>query len=422
MNGPSRREDARNITLIAGGGLLGVLGTAALAAAFTEPLAAPTRHDVIRVRVEAPPPKPAPREAAPTEAGPFEATDRLYGHVETRVGAVHTGLIRWDRNEGSWSDVLDAMKAERRAGLRFGHIRAIEPTGRRSARITLGSGGVIELSTRGTDLGATLREVVVDDPESGPVRLEWGDLERVELEPAPPDLVPSEGRLHGTLTTRSGLRFTGHVAWSVTDIYTSDVLDVRDRTGARHIPFGSIASIQRHDSRGAVVVRTDGSSLTLRGGADIGSSNDGITVSDPGLGEVKVTWNELASVRFHPAETVAPAKDFDGGGPMRGTVITEGGDSHSGIVVWDRDEAASWEMLDGSDRGVEFQVEFGNIARVAKTDSGALVELRDGRTLHLTSSNDVTASNRGVLVGGGGSIVDVPWRRFAELRLDPGPP
>src|SRR5688500_11712437 len=36
--------------------------------------------------------------------------DRLYGRVVTAAGAVFEGFIRWDKNAGSWDDLLNGMK------------------------------------------------------------------------------------------------------------------------------------------------------------------------------------------------------------------------------------------------------------------------------------------------------------------------
>ena len=45
-------------------------------------------------------------------SGPVWAQDgdRIWGQVHTKSGEVHEGFIRWDRNEGSWVDILDGSK------------------------------------------------------------------------------------------------------------------------------------------------------------------------------------------------------------------------------------------------------------------------------------------------------------------------
>jgi hypothetical protein len=349
---------------------------------------------------------------------------RLYGTVLTRNGRTHQGFIRWDRNEGSWSDLLDANKLRRRgttaqSGIRFGHVRRIDVLNRQSALFTLKSGERVEMGARATDLGSGLRALLVDDPAAeGAVELRWGELESVVFEPAPEEVTPREARLYGTLVTRSGLEFEGYIAWDVDEIYTTDVLDGDDRRGhRREIPFGSIAAIERYDSRAARVVLATGEEAVLRGTNDVDASNSGITVSDPGLGQAKVDWDELESVRFHRPGSQPGYGAFDGGSVLRGVVVTEMGEELSGEIAWDNDEESSWEMLNGDVDGVELHVEFGRIARIEKSRHGALVELRDGRTFLLSGSNDVDGGNRGITIRSGGGAHEVEWKAFRELRL-----
>ena len=39
-----------------------------------------------------------------------QGPDRIWGRVETITGEIHEGFIRWDRNEGSWVDLLNGTK------------------------------------------------------------------------------------------------------------------------------------------------------------------------------------------------------------------------------------------------------------------------------------------------------------------------
>jgi hypothetical protein len=161
-----------------------------------------------------------------------------------------------------------------------------------------------------------------------------------------------------------------------------------------------------------------GAQLTLGGTPDVGSANDGITVSDPALGQVKVDWRDFDNVTFSAPPRPARAVTFDGGPPITGTVLTEGGEALTGTVRWDDDEASTWEMLNGSAGGADFEVEFGQIARIRKVGAGARVTLKDGRSLELSGSNDVDGGNRGVVVDTGTEVRKVPWSDFKELRLD----
>lgn len=393
-----------------------------------------------------------------------DSGDRLYGRVTTAAGGIYEGWIRWDKNEGSWADILNGSKempyenlreaeelgtkgetdrersveflgirvswdedsddypSSAESGIRFGHVRRLAVLDDDAAVLTLKSGEEVELSGGSTDLGTGVRGIEIDDPERGLVELRWRDLESVDFGPAPARSGegPRASRIHGTLEDRWGNRFTGYIAWDLDEILTSDELDGDERGRKRAIRFADIAAIERAGSSSSRVTLSNGEEVRLSGSNDVNSSNRGIQVSDPGLGQVQVGWSSFGSLRLHPADRVADYDAFDGGHRLRGTVETEDGRTHSGWIRWDNDEEWSWELLDGDYRGVTFDVEFGNIERIEKRSTrSAEVVLRDGRTFELEGSNDVDRGNKGIFVrtDDGDSLV-VSWRDFRALTFE----
>ncbi|GMR12930.1 MAG: hypothetical protein BMS9Abin29_1125 [Gemmatimonadota bacterium] len=525
MRDPSRREDAKNLGIVYGTGAVAALLTAVL-------LLKASPAPVMEVVVEAAPdpvpvimPEPAAEPIVPAEPIQTSGDNRLYGTVTTITGRRYEGYVRWDRNEGSWADLLDANKqpdhgndrvvrtrrvperardarkrarslrerardgdrdrdgersfkldvledlddlehvadledlsriaiaiAERsresragaptivisgrsirsgilqsfsfgtsatQSGIRFGHLKSIAALDSRTALFTLKSGEEMVFSANATDLGSNLRALVVEQVDGDVIELAWGDLDVVEFEAAPEDASPPSSRNYGTMTTHSGLEFTGYITWDVDEIYSSDILNGDDGRDDREIPFGSIERIDRDSSRGAMVTLDTGEEVLLSGTNDVDESNNGISVSDPGLGQVKVNWYDFASVRFHEAESQAGYGQFDGGQAIFGTVKTKNGGDYTGEIVWDLDESYTWEMLNGEQDGVEFHVEFSKIASLRPISSwGTKVTLKDGRTYELRGSNDVDHSNRGILVRlENGDEVQVEWDDLEEVRL-----
>ena len=145
-------------------------------------------------------------------------------------------------------------------------------------------------------------------------------------------------------------------------------------------------------------------------------SNSGITVSDATLGQVKMSWNDFDRVVFHGTDDEASVSMFDGGRRIEGTVVTRDGDSFTGQITWGGDEAYTWEMLNGSIRGVEFHFEFSQIETIEAGRRGLSVTLTDGRTFDLTGGNDMHP-RRGVTIETRDGRSVVPWSDFAELRL-----
>lgn len=391
------------------------------------------------------------------------APERLYGRVFTAEGDVLEGYLRWDRNAASWTDFLDGAKeipadflreGERldpeyaalrqrersleafgvritwdeddgedgvtsASSIRFGHIEKLIVLDGRHALLRLKSGEQVRLRGTSSDLGRSMRRLVVEDAEGGDVELRWRQLDSVAFMPAPAGAAPPRStRIHGTVTTWSGLELTGYIGWDLDESLASDILDGRHDGRDRKIPFGEIASIAWESSRSSRVVLTGGEEVVLRGTNDVDRDNRGIEVSDMAFGRAIVPWEEFRAVTFHPPEVPgAPFDAFDGGTALHGTVEALDGRSLSGEIRWDNDEAWSWESLDGQSGGVDFDIEFAAIRSISKKSSGGVtVALHDGRTFDLEDSSDVDDGNRGIFVKAEGRARRlVRWKDFDRV-------
>ncbi|PWB68380.1 hypothetical protein C3F09_11775 [candidate division GN15 bacterium] len=387
-----------------------------------------------------------------------DETGRVYGRITTSDGDTYEGLIRWDKNEADWVDILNGTKdrdndsdfeRKRRSsrsrrnikifglyledvgngyllssaasGIRMGHIRTLEPDGDDAALLTLKSGKTVELSQGSTDIGTNIREIIIEDKNEGEVELSWDDIEKVEMLPTPPGAKSALGeRLYGTLTTRAGDQYTGFVCWDMDETMSSDVLEGESRDRSRKIKFDKIAACERYSASACEVTMKTGESMVLRGTNDVDESNRGITISDPAFGDVTVSWGEFDKLEFKPAAAQVTYDRFDGGRPLHGTVYTEDGEKYTGTLRWDDDEEYTWELLNGSYRDAEFQIEFGLIKKIEKQSSrSTMVTVSDGRTFRLRGSNDVDEDNKGIRIKvDGGKEVDVDWEDFAKVEFN----
>jgi hypothetical protein len=419
-----------------------------------------------------------------------QQTDRIWGRVTTVAGDMHEGYIRWDVNEGSWMDQLDGSKAfspfrfqdwwnlahpddrhrdrvielagyritwdddepefpdTHESGIRFGHLRRLTVAGDDMATLELRSGLFVDLEGGSTDLGGDLREILVTTPDGNVAKVEWEDLDEVEFFPAPPGARAVGRRLHGTVELDDDLRLVGYIAWDMRKILTSDTLNgFTSDESRRDILFDRVSAI-RPTRRGAEISLIDGGSFELFDSDDVDEGNDGILVSDPGLGSVEVEWDEVDHVRLHPPGTPVGLDHFDGGERLRGTVTTTDSTELTGWIRWDGDEQYTWELLDGQNGGRSFDVEFGQIESIERyvgvttevevgptgvnvqtaPTEGATVTLRDGRILELDGSNDVDEDNDGIflIVDGSGQSPDdeeaewvmVKWEDFRSVRFE----
>ncbi len=387
-----------------------------------------------------------------------QRSDVLYARVTTANNQVYEGFVRWDQNEGSAYDILNADKevpqqnvvdgeelggrhydhceeglhirwghvawhdgcgsGRAQGNIRFGHIQRLDVVNRRDARVTLSSGETLLLYSNSTDLGRTNRGILVDDAE-GVEELDWNDIETIEFLPPTANRVPAFGeRLYGTLSTRDGAEFTGYVTWDMDEIFGADTLDGRNGDGDHEIPFETIESIARGSSSSSIVTLRFGEQLTLRGSNDVNSDNRDIAVADAGFGQVRLDWDEFREVRFFSPPSESPV--FPSVRQLRGTVFTTDGHEYSGSIRWDNDEEFSWEHLDGRNGGLDFDIEFGLIRSIERlSGSAARVTVLDGRSFDLSGSTDVDADNRGVVVTlGDGTMVLVDWDKFERVEFE----
>ena len=279
--------------------------------------------------------------------------DRLYGKIVTVDGDEFQGLIRWDKNEACWYDVLDgtkelsreAYRSERdrrrkysdrghsvelfgvrigsstnwdwsgsaQSGIRMGHIKRMDAIHDDEVKLTLKSGEEVELSGGSTDIGDDIREIIIEDPDEGEVEFVWEDIDYVEFMPSPNKETSRFGeRLYGTLTTRRGDEYTGWVTWDIDEVFPDDILDGEDGRRKRKIEFDKIKSIERYSSSGATVYLKNGDKMLLRGTNDVDDDNRGILIADMGFGQVRIPWDEFDRLEFKEPPSKPSYSDFDG--------------------------------------------------------------------------------------------------------------
>jgi hypothetical protein len=367
----------------------------------------------------------------------------LYGKVTTKKGKVYQGALRWDDEEAFWDDHFNSGKnslpyLERYSGekktrsfeifgrkinvnwgdhqsgrqfvVRFGDIRSIEVTGDEEATLTMRDGSRHEVEGVGNDVEATIR---ILDATLGLLEVDWDAIDRIEFSAAPPDAATFGDRLWGKVQTTAGT-FEGFVQWDKQECLSADKLDGEEDGVKMSLDFGQIASIAKHPERNASnVVLTDGRALVLDDSNDVDDDNRGILVEDVRFGRVEVPWKafERIDLRTDRGSGSAYASyGQNGGGPLRGEVIDREGTRRSGQLVYDLDEAYTWELLDGLSAKVNYSIPFSKIKSISPRGAdSATVTLRDGTVLELSDSHDVNEDNDGTLVldsdGEGGVLV-----------------
>lgn len=358
----------------------------------------------------------------------------IYGKIYTDYGDAYEGRIRWDKNEVFWDDILNAIRkptreekkeskeqrtivdifgikikgkgvSDRQMLLRFGVIKSIERISSNKAEVELKNGERMLLQSSSTDLGESVRGIVIYDLEEGKLKLRWRDLDKVEFFPEPEyyskKVDDPRKRLYGKVETDEG-KFEGFIVWDIDEAVTTDILDGEERGIEREIEFGNIRSITKRFSDSSLVELKSGKELRLEDSNDVNDDNRGITILDPTEGfEVKVSWDAFRSIEFIEGKEhlIKTYGEIQAGKPLRGKIYARNGKIYEGLIKWDNDESSTQDFLDGEIDGIDFSIEFFSIKSIERRSSySAIVKLKSGREFILGDSVDVSEDNRGIFV------------------------
>jgi len=378
----------------------------------------------------------------------------IYGTVETKNGATHTGILRWDDEEAFWDDLFHSAKVERPyeeyeqapevgedaswwermahtisgdlglhqstrvMAIRFGDLKRVKVTGADDAVLTLRDGTEIEVEGYANDVSA---DVTIIDAKPGRVEVPWKQIDTITFSATPPNADPGSFRLRGTVSTSAG-DFVGFVQWDNEESLSTDRLDGDAGDDRVSLEMGGIRIIERRDRRSSRVVLKNGTEMVLSGTNDVDDDIRGIHIEDARFGRVEVGWDEFERVVFDdPGTSGASYVEYSPPARLAGTVTLSNGDWLTGELVFDLDEEWSWEMLDGSSGEIEYTIPFALVASIEPAGrNGSLVRLVNGLSLELEDSHDVDHDNSGVVVipRGEGEPSHVEWAKIGKIEFN----
>ncbi len=386
-----------------------------------------------------------------SDAGAVDGRGFIHGTVDTRSGNTYTGVLRWGNEEAFWDDHFNSAKKdlpymklrpreEERRGIeifgitigyrwdrgepgrqfvaRFGDIAEIRPRGGDRAEVVMKSGATIAIDGGSNDLGGT---IVVLDETLGEVEVSWRRVERIAFSATPATIRPKAHRLYGKLRTEDG-EFEGWIQWDSQECLSTDRLDGEGEDGDLSIEMGRIRAIERAGRRAAKVEMKDGRQLVLRGTNDVNDTIRGIMVEDERYGRVKVSWDVFDRLDF--IDTTKSGRGYDefpAGRPLRGTVTDRSGAIHAGALIYDLDEAETWEILHADRHGAEYHIPFERVRSIEPDGRKGKVTLRSGIELSFEEGFDVSERNAGIaILGAGADGADryLPWAEVKRIDFE----
>jgi len=377
----------------------------------------------------------------------------LYGKVYTDNNT-YEGALRWGTEEVFWTDLFNASKRnndyaklvpaqkedkERWSGFdwdfssiwenkgtihqftcQFGNLKEIEKNDRGYYVLKFKNGGLLQVSGSGyNDLDGTVH---VLDQELGVLKIKWDRIKRVEFLPTPKKLEQVFGLpLYGTVQGARKENYSGFIVWDNDERLSSDLLDGDTRDGDMAIKFSEISQITK-SGNGCDVILKSGRSMFLNNSNDVNSENRGVWVVNPEYGVIKFSWKAFRSVTFSTPPSSGPAYgSFAVPVPMQATISLLDGADVSGQIIYDIDEALDFELIEGKENDIEYQIPIRNIKRITpKNFDYSLIELRSGKTLLLGGMRDVSDQNAGILVfvKGKKDPQHIRWKGINAITFD----
>ncbi len=191
-----------------------------------------------------------------------------------------------------------------------------------------------------------------------------------------------------------------------------------DQINVRHqftCQFGDISTIS--NVKKSYVDLTLKNNVTYRlsgqGYNDVGAT---IRIYDEEIGTIKVDWDRIDRVDFLPTPRHLNVREA---APIYGTVETLRKGTFTGFVQWDHDERVGDDKLDGDTDYGDVSYPFNEIRSIERYRNGSNVELKSGKVVYLTGSNDVNSENRGIIIDVPDmGRVDIPWKFFERVTFE----
>ena len=373
----------------------------------------------------------------------------IYGRVETVDGPTYEGELRWGTEEAFWGDIFNATKIENEnlgevngrqlerirshrwiggdffglvnpdlthvLAVRFGDLKRIRTRGGDHLIAEFRNGEEMSLGGGSNDVGA---EITVIDTKRGRQDIHWDRIRSIEFKDTPAHLENKLGEpIYGAVKA-GRYTFTGRIQWDNDETLSSDTLDGYTANGKESIAFADITEIRKQGT-GSLVTLRSGRRVFMNRTNDVNHENRGIVVIVPNVGSVKVGWNDFDQVTLGHAPDSGPSyADYAKAADLSGRVVTRNG-HHDGRIVFDLDESWDFELLQGMNRNTEYLIPFRDIARIKRESfRQSLVQLRNGTTIELEDSQDVSRKNDGLLVYAGSSKPQyIEWRNVTEIEF-----
>lgn len=367
---------------------------------------------------------------------------KIFGQITTIDNQQIKGYITWSGKQMYWTDLFYAVKPNnpyasffKNSGIlfynnnikspvppnhlftcRFGNIKSIQQVTYDKIELQVKDGHIIELTKSIYQNSGT--PIRIYSEKEGHSVIKWDKISKIEfMEADLPD--NSNAPITGIVKTSQGI-YKGIITWDHDERTLDDLLNGKTSQGEKSIPFRNIQKITKTNNACKVRLK-EGYELNMWGTNDVNNQNRGIIVNMPNIGNVRIPWKNFEAfeaVSLNEINTLT-YNDFTAPERLYGKVKIKNGQIHQGIIVFDLDEAMNFEILDGCNDNITYEIPFTNIKSIEpKNYKYSFITLSNNETFGLGEKVDVDARNNGLLLFSHQDIPTyIPWKEIEKITF-----
>lgn len=372
-----------------------------------------------------------------------DALFRLFGEVATVDNQIYRGFISWGGIKNYWIDFFEASKPQNpyssffsdsdevffNNGIqilstpprhifscRFGNIKSIRPTDEKEVLLQLKNGYEFTL-IKGNSKDIRTNIQVTTPVET--VSIKWDHISEIHFMSADSNAVaPHLNQVAGIVKSSQGI-YKGLINWNYNSQKSIEKNNNINNTLQKMKKIVRWKGTQGNHYKGIYALEHNPKAFFPN--TSVLEPMENVMINMPNTGLVTVTINRFNELEMIPLSelTLLSYDDFAAPETIKGEVITRNNEKISGSLAYDLDENMNFEVLDGKNNNITYQIPFKYIRSIEpKNYKYSFITLKNGSQLSLGDAPDVNHENSGIIIFGNEIPVYIPWNEIKAVNIE----
>ena len=372
-----------------------------------------------------------------------DAPFRLFGEVATVDNQIYRGFISWGGIKNYWIDFFEASKPQNPYSsffsdsdevffnngtqilstpprhifsCRFGNIKSIRPTDEKEVLLQLKNGyGFTLIKGNSKDIRTNIQ--VTTPVET--VSIKWDQISEIHFMSADSNAVaPHLNQVAGIVKSSQGI-YKGLINWNYNSQKSIEKNNNINNTLQKMKKIVRWKGTQGNHYKGIYALEHNPKAFFPN--TSVLEPMENVMINMPNTGLVTVTINRFNELEMIPLSelTLLSYDDFAAPETIKGEVITRNNEKISGNLAYDLDENMNFEVLDGKNNNITYQIPFKYIRSIEpKNYKYSFITLKNGSQLSLGDAPDVNHENSGIIIFGNEIPVYIPWNEIKAVNIE----